>query len=99
MVRRDLALPKPAATRAEAVFDVSGARPVSELQPNPSPTWWLLGTVGPGGALLARRLVLGGASSPVAAADPWLVGPWSDYGCRVLGPSDRPGKALLAYRI
>ena len=43
MVRRDLALPIPAATRAEAVF---GARPVSALQPNPSPTWRLLGTVG-----------------------------------------------------
>ena len=53
--------------------------------------------------MLARRLVLGGASSPVTAADPRFVGPWSDYGCRppprVLGPGDRPGKALLTYRI
>ena len=53
--------------------------------------------------MLARRLVLGGASSPVTAADPRFVGPWSDYGCRPppwdLGPGDRPGKALLAYRI
>ena len=44
-VQRDLALPIPAATRAEAVCDVSGARPVSAPQPNPSPSWRLLGTV------------------------------------------------------
>ena len=46
MVRRDLAFPVPAATRAEAVFDVSGARPVSEQQPSPCPTRLLLGMVG-----------------------------------------------------
>ena len=52
--------------------------------------------------MLARRLVLGRASSPVTAADPRFVGPWSDYGCRPpwdLGPGDLPGKALLDYRI
>ena len=37
----------------------------------PPPRVWAL-TAGPEGALLARRLVLEGASSPVTAADPWL---------------------------
>ena len=46
MVRRDLALPVPAATRAKAVFDVSEARPVSERQPSPCPIRRLLGSVG-----------------------------------------------------
>ena len=67
----------------------------------PPPLVWAL-TAGPGGALLARRLVQGGASSPMTAADPCLVGPWSVYGCQpppqVLEPGDRPGMALLAYR-
>ena len=62
MVQRGLALPKPAATRAEAVFGVSGARPVSALQPNPSPPWQLLGTVGQCGGSWAPPW--SGASSP-----------------------------------
>ena len=44
-VHRGFALPKPAATQAEAVFGVSRARPVSALQPDPCPPWRLLGTV------------------------------------------------------
>ena len=91
------------------------ARPVTKptlgLSAGGPPRLWLPAAapgVGPDGrsgrgTLLARQLVLGSASSPMTAADPWLVGPCSDYGYRppprVLGPGDRPGKALLAYRI
>ena len=53
--------------------------------------------------MLARRLILGGASSPMTAADPWL----SAHGRTVVAgrrpwcwaPATGPVWALLAYRI